>query len=185
MLSLDIKKLKMEQGQTFEVLPKNQGVRYLIISDDGRLFNPFTKTYHNIFELSNEDELKIGDLCYDSVLNEIFEVDKYYDLEYLNHNGSVLKIIATTDKHFYGVKSVRSRINDVEYETLVGKGYNVQQIPRSTLESYVKEYNKDVKTALVEFACNVYDEYYENTDVSFREMAEAMSEEFLKLRLTL
>jgi hypothetical protein len=54
-------------------------------------------SYQNIY-ITNSEEIKEGDWCYDKVLNLIFQTDNHTDFKYANQTDNVLKIILTTDQ---------------------------------------------------------------------------------------
>jgi hypothetical protein len=56
-----------------------------------------SSNYQNIY-ITNSEEIKEGDWCYDKVLNLIFQTDNHTDFKYANQTDNVLKIILTTDQ---------------------------------------------------------------------------------------
>ena len=64
-------------------------------------------TNQNI-SITNSEEIKEGDWCYDKVLNLIFQTDNHTDFKYVNQTDNVLKIILTDNPDLIadGVQSI-------------------------------------------------------------------------------
>jgi len=83
-----------------------------------------SSNYQNIY-ITNSEEIKEGDWCYDKVLNLIFQTDNHTDFKYANQTDNVLKIILTTDQDLIkdGVQSIDDEflewfVNDPSCETV-------------------------------------------------------------------
>jgi hypothetical protein len=48
--------------------------------------------------ITNDEEIKDGDWCYDKVLNIVFQTDNRTNFDYVNQSDNVFKIILTTDQ---------------------------------------------------------------------------------------
>jgi hypothetical protein len=48
--------------------------------------------------ITNDEEIKEGDWCYDKVLNIVFQTDNRTNFDYVNQSDNVFKIILTTDQ---------------------------------------------------------------------------------------
>ena len=72
-----------------------------------RTSEDYLGTNQNIY-ITNSEEIKEGDWCYDKVLNLIFQTDNHTDFKYANQTDNVLKIILTTDQDLIkdGVQSI-------------------------------------------------------------------------------
>jgi len=97
------------------------------------------KTYHLYFT-SNDEKPKVGDYCYDKILNIVFQTDKYTDFEYINQTDNVKKIISTTDTSL-----------KIESEYKIRSGRNVEIYPIERIlpqpspqfvSKFIEEYNR-------------------------------------------
>jgi len=95
----------------------------------------------HLYFLSDEEEIKEGDWCYDKVLNVIFQTDEHTDFKYINQTdmvfvfNNVLKIIATTDDSLAIPYDGKTPISEN------WGGYKLPQPSQSFIEKYVEEYN--------------------------------------------
>lgn len=120
-----------------------------------------SQPYQHLHIIS-DDEIKEGEYCYDKILNIIFQVDKYTDLEYINQTDNVQKIIATTDT---SLKIMNSSLTPTNRKLTTRESsflqHNLPQPSQQFIEKYIESYNKGevINDVLVEHEC-VNNDYF-------------------------
>jgi hypothetical protein len=118
--------------------------------------------------ITNDEEIKEGDWCYDKVLNIVFQTDNRTNFDYVNQSDNVFKIILTTDQDLIkdGVQAIEDEFlewfvqnpscefvpiittttvnNESLYKTNIGFESWRKEEPKETLEEAADKFSKEL-----------------------------------------
>jgi hypothetical protein len=77
----------------------------IILTKDSCRVNYGNEVNQHIY-ITSDEEIKVGDWCYDKLLNFMFKTDNYTNFNYVNQSDNVYKIILTTDQELNGVQAI-------------------------------------------------------------------------------